>query len=261
MKSLKALFISLTFPALVCAQNSDKPAYARDNVNAVLWQQKSGEYRALAYQAYNFAYLRLTQELARYSKKPRCIVVDVDETVLDNSAFEGYELHKGVSYDQNDWLLWTSKAVADTVPGALSFLKFAAKKRVEVFYITNRGKSEYEPTLKNLQKFNFPYADAKHLLVKDNTSDKEPRRKQVAAKYNIVLLCGDNLNDFSDMFYLKDQETRNATVDKMHNIFGKRFIVVPNATYGDWEAPIYQYKKGLTEQEKADKRMEAIKGF
>ncbi|MDF3076786.1 MAG: 5-nucleotidase, lipoprotein e(P4) family [Sphingobacteriaceae bacterium] len=261
MKFLVILLGIFSTPILLQAQTDARPAYARDNVNAVLWQQKSGEYRALAYQAYNFARFGLDCALQNRSKKPRCVVVDVDETVLDNSAFEGYELHKGVSYDQNDWLLWTSKAAADTIPGALSFLKYAEKKHVEVFYITNRGKIEYEATLKNLQKFNFPFADAKHLLVKDNTSDKEPRRKQVAESYNIVMLCGDNLNDFSDMFYLKDQQSRNATVDEARQLFGTRFIIIPNPTYGDWESPVYQYKKGLTEQEKADKRMEAIKGF
>ncbi len=263
---MKILWIYLAICALPYFANGqstiqDRPVFARDNVNAVLWQQKSGEYRALAYQAYNLAQLRLAQSFAVPSKKPRCVIVDIDETILDNSAFEGYELHNGTSYNQNDWLLWTSKAIADTVPGALGFLKYAAKKGVAVFYITNRGNPELEATLKNLQIFKFPFADAKHVLVKDNTSDKESRRKQVAEKYNIVLLCGDNLNDFTGFFYLKPQDERNAAVDNMHNRFGKQFIVLPNPMYGDWEPPIYQYKKGLTEQEKADLRMGSLKDF
>ncbi|MXV17598.1 5'-nucleotidase, lipoprotein e(P4) family [Pedobacter sp. HMF7056] len=242
-------------------QAQEKPAYTRDNVNAVLWQQHSGEYRALAYQAYTLARYRLDEILKVRSAKPRCVIVDIDETVLDNAPFQGHELQKGVSYDQNDWLEWTAKASADTVPGALSFLKYAAKKNVQVFYVTNRLKTEFDATLKNLKALNFPFADEKHLLVKDATSDKEPRRKLIAEKYNIVLLCGDNLNDFSDLFYLKSDTDRSSAVDQARAWFGKRFIVLPNPMYGDWEAPLYDYKKGLTEDEKAGKRIEALKGY
>ncbi|MBE7179478.1 MAG: 5'-nucleotidase, lipoprotein e(P4) family, partial [Mucilaginibacter polytrichastri] len=194
--------------------------------------------------------------------KPKCVIVDVDETVLDNSPFQAYELQQGKDFDLKDWQEWTAKAAADTVPGAPSFLKFAAQNKVETFYVTNRGESEREATLKNLKKWNFPYADNAHLLLKSNaSSDKEPRRVFIGQKYDIVLLCGDNLNDFSSMFFTKDETARNSKTESAKAQFGRRFIVLPNPMYGDWMDALYDGKKGLTEQEKADVRMKKLKGY
>jgi len=260
-KLLATLLLLASVNATGQQTDTNRTAFARDNMNAVLWQQRAAEYRALSYQAYNIARLRLDEALRRKSGKPRCVVTDIDETVLDNSPFQGYELHNAVGYAAADWKKWTDKAVADTLPGALSFLKYAASRKVEVFYITNRSRAELESTMKNLRHYGFPNADAAHVLVKDSTSGKAARRSYVAERYNIVLLCGDNLNDLADVFYLKDQASRNAAADSLRNEFGKRFIVLPNPMYGDWEAPIYEYKKQLTEQEKAERRMEMIKGF
>jgi 5'-nucleotidase (lipoprotein e(P4) family) len=232
----------------------------RDYTNAVLWQQYSGEYRALSFQAYNFARLSLKEALWNQANtKPNCVIVDADETILDNSAFQGHEIKKGVSYVQADWTEWTGLAKADTVPGALAFLKFAATKNVETFYVTNREKADYEGTLKNLQKFGFPYADEAHLLVKTTTSDKEPRRQKILEKYNVLLLCGDNLSDFSNVFYREGKDTKEQ-VNAMQNLFGTRFIVLPNPMYGDWEKLLYQGDK-LNEVDRAKQRLDKLKTY
>ena len=256
---MKKYLIILTFgilPILTFAQKTPE----RDWTNAVLWQQHSGEYRALAFQAYNFAKLSLKEALWEQANgKPNCVIVDADETVLDNSAFQGHELKKGVSYVQSDWTAWTALAQADTVPGALSFLKFAAAKNVEVFYVTNREEADRIGTLKNLQKFGFPNADEAHLLLKTTTSDKEPRRQKIAEKYNILLLCGDNLSDFSNVFYREAKNTKEQ-VDLMQNQFGKRFIVLPNPMYGDWEKLLYSGEK-LNETERAKQRLDKLKSY
>jgi 5'-nucleotidase (lipoprotein e(P4) family) len=233
---------------------------ARDFTNAVLWQQTSGEYRALAFQAYNFAKLSLKEALLQQiNSKPNCVIVDVDETVLDNVAFQGYELKKGVSFVPEDWAKWTSLAVADTVPGALAFLKFAAAKNVETFYVTNREESEYAATLKNLQKFGFPNADDAHLLVKTTSSDKEARRQKVMDKYNVLLLCGDNLSDFANVFYREGKDTKEQ-VDAAQHLFGIKFIVLPNPMYGDWEKLLYK-GENLSEADKGKQRLDRLKGF
>lgn len=99
------LIALLLAPFFVMAQNP-----ARDYTNAVLWQQTSGEYRALCFQAYNFSRLSLKEALwADTSKKPNCVIVDIDETVLDNSAFQGHEIKKGLSYAPEDWTEWTDR--------------------------------------------------------------------------------------------------------------------------------------------------------
>ena len=232
----------------------------RDYTNAVLWQQYSGEYRALAFQAYNFARLSLKEALWDQSNgKPNCVIVDADETILDNAAFQGHEIRSGVSYVPLDWTKWTSLAMADTVPGALAFLKFAASKNVETFYVTNREKADYEGTIKNLKKFGFPNVDDAHFLIKTTTSDKEPRRQQIVEKYNILLLCGDNLSDFSNVFYRENKDTKEE-VNRLQQLFGKKFIVLPNPMYGDWEKLLYKGDK-LSEAEKAKQRLEKLKTY
>ncbi|MES2417185.1 MAG: 5'-nucleotidase, lipoprotein e(P4) family [Bacteroidota bacterium] len=255
----KRLFIIVlsAFPILSFAQALTP---ARDYTTAVLWQQTSGEYRALSFQAYNFARLSLKEALWEQANgKPNCVIVDADETILDNSAFQGHEIRKGISYVQADWTRWTGMAAADTVPGALAFLKFAASKKVETFYVTNREEADHVGTLKNLQKFGFPNADEAHLLLKTTTSDKESRRQKIMEKYNVLLLCGDNLSDFSNVFYREGKDTKQQ-VDALQNLFGTKFIVLPNPMYGDWEKPLYKGDK-LSEADRGKQRLERLKGY
>lgn len=260
MKPLFTLVaLSFLFHTTLLAQKKDDQGF-RDYTNAVLWQQHSGELRALTFQAYNFARLSLLEQLktADTSKK-NAVVVDIDETVLDNSPFQGKELQQGRSYSQADWEDWTSKGLADTIPGALGFLKYAARFNVEVFYVSNRLTAESAGTLHNLQRFGFPNADAEHLLLNSGTSDKEPRRKQIRENYNILLLCGDNLSDLSNAFYRENKNTREE-VDRVWQSFGTKFIVFPNPMYGDWEKQFYQ-GNGLKEKEKAVQRLKALKSY
>ena len=258
-KSMKKYLLILTFgilPILGFAQKTPE----RDYTNAVLWQQHSGEYRALAFQAYNFAKLSLKEALWEQANgKPNCVIVDADETILDNSPFQGHEIRKGVSYVQKDWTGWTALGQADTVPGALAFLKFAASKGVETFYVTNRDEADREGTVKNLKKFGFPNVDDKHILLKSTTSDKETRRQEILKNYNILLLCGDNLSDFSNVFYREGKDTKTE-VDKAQQLFGTKFIVLPNPMYGDWEKLLYNGDK-LTEQDRAKQRLNKLKSY
>ncbi|MET3113417.1 5'-nucleotidase (lipoprotein e(P4) family) [Pedobacter sp. CG_S7] len=252
-------FITLLLPLGILAQKNNKTGF-RDYTNAVLWQQHSGEMRALTFQAFNFARLSLLEQLKTADTlKRNCVVVDIDETVLDNSPFQGKELQKGLSYNQEDWVNWTSKGIADTIPGALGFLKFAARFNVEVFYVSNRLTSELEGTLKNLKRFGFPNADAAHLLLNSSTADKEPRRKSIMENYNILLLCGDNLSDLSNVFYRENKNTK-VEVDRAQQLFGTKYIVFPNPMYGDWEKQFYQ-GKDLKENEKAEQRIKALKTY
>lgn len=255
---LRILIIALlAMPTFASAQ---KAGQERDYTTAVLWQQTSGEYRALAFQAYNFARLSLNNALGQQQNDKRnCVIVDADETIIDNSAFQGYEIKKGKSYDPADWATWTAKSLADTVPGALSFLQYAASKNVEVFYLTNRDETDRTGTIRNLKKLGFPYIDEAHLLLKDNTSDKEPRRQKILEKYNVLLLCGDNLSDFSNVFYREGKDTKEE-VDAAKALFGTKFIVLPNPMYGDWEKPLYTGDKP-DEAEKGRQRLKRLKSF
>jgi 5'-nucleotidase (lipoprotein e(P4) family) len=156
----------------------------------------------------------------------------------------------GKEYEPQAWFEWTSMAKADTVPGAPAFLKYAASKGIQVYYITNREEREREATLKNLTQFQLPNADVQHLLLKAGTSSKEARRQQVDKDYEIVMLLGDNLADFSDLFDKKTTAKRSSVVAASSVQWGDRFIVLPNPNYGDWEGALFNYNYKLTSHQK-----------
>jgi 5'-nucleotidase (lipoprotein e(P4) family) len=254
------VILALFFPCVLHAQMSPELTAQKDYTAAVAWQQHSGEYRALSFQAYNFAKLSLNEKLKEAGAgKVNCVIVDIDETLLDNSPFSAMQVQKGIAYNPKDWSAWTSLAAADTVPGALSFLRYAASKQVETFYISNRTKADYQATLANLQRLGFPFADEEHLMLSEGTSDKEARRKRVMEQHHVLLFCGDNLSDFSNIFYREGKNTREE-VDAAMAEFGTKFIVLPNPMYGDWEKLLYK-GSNLDETEKSRQRIKGLKGF
>ncbi|MBC7948206.1 MAG: 5'-nucleotidase, lipoprotein e(P4) family [Chitinophagaceae bacterium] len=207
-----------------------------------LFQQKAAEYKALCIQAFNVARWRLDESLLISSSKPRAIITDIDETFLDNSPYAVHRALQGKDYDPATWQEWTDKGIADTLNGAHAFFQYAASRNVEVFYITNRKEAERAGTLKNLQFYKFPFADQKHLILRQPqlSSSKEDRRLSVSANYEIILLLGDNLADFSSMFDgSKTSSEREAAVAMLAAQFGRKFIVLPNTNYGGWEDAIY----------------------
>lgn len=217
---------------------------------ATAYQQRAAEYRALCYQAFNIARLRVDQKNMEKSEKPKAIMTDIDETILNNSPYEVHQLLQGKDFESASWNAWTAMGNADTMPGALHFLQYAAALGIEIFYVTNRAESEREGTLKNMKKFNFPNANNEHLLLKGKESSKEGRKQSIAAKHSIVLLMGDNMNDFSNLFEKKNPDDRMNVVNSSAAEFGNRFIVLPNPVYGDWESALYHFNYFLTPAQK-----------
>ena len=230
---------------------------------AVLWTQSSAEYRALAYQTFALARLRLDENLRRRAPRRGAVIVDADETVLDNSRFQAEMVLRGLPYEPQAWRAWCQRAEAGAVPGAVDFLTYAARRGVTVFYITNRRQSEKAGTIANLQKLGFPTVSEDTVMVREEgtPASKETRRQRVAARHRILLLIGDNLNDFSDHFSGKSISERATQVDRERAEFGSRFIVVPNPMYGDWENAVYDNKSGLSDAEKKTYRQRALKGL
>ncbi|MCX7697008.1 MAG: 5'-nucleotidase, lipoprotein e(P4) family [Bacteroidales bacterium] len=212
---------------------------------SVLWFQTSGEYKALCYQAYNVARWALDEAIKKNPGKTNLAVVfDIDETLLDNSPYEAKTILEGIKYPEG-WRDWVLQAKAAAIPGAVAFANYARERGVHVFYISNRAEEEREATKQNLLAQGFPFQGEDHLLLKKTTSSKEDRRKQVAASYEIVLLIGDNLIDFSGLYDKKSCEERNQQVVIDQNLFGTKFIVLPNPMYGDWEGCLYNYNYNL----------------
>lgn len=270
-----ASIVSTYFATISTAQQGARPAaVSADNeyqVAAILFQQKAAEYRALAYQAFNLARLRLDADFDKKNlkklpraerKRPRAIVVDIDETVLDNSPHQALMVKSRLPFTPETWYAWGERRSAKAIPGAVEFLNYAVSRGVKVFYVSNRDDVQLQATIDNLKQVGFGDVAAENVLLRTGgVSTKEPRRDSIGRKYRIVLLAGDNLDDFADVFERKSVAERFAEVDKVRAMWGDEFIVLPNAMYGTWENAIYEYGRGLTEAQKAEKRAKALESY
>jgi 5'-nucleotidase (lipoprotein e(P4) family) len=209
----------------------------QDHLQAVLWYQHAAEARALYYQAYNIACDRLaalTQNVPGSNKL--AVIVDVDETVLNNGPFEAGLIQKGRDFTQPAWEDWTKQCKAERLPGAVEFLNLAVSRNIDVFYITDRSTNEYQATAQNLRAQGFPMVDDKHLLLADDNPGKQKRRNRVENEgYTVIMLFGDSLPDFSTQFDQANSLERAAAVDKAKDEFGRKYIILPNPMYGAWE--------------------------
>ena len=215
-----------------------------------VYQQKAAEYKALCFQAYNLAMIRLDQAIEKRAQGTMAIITDIDETVLDNSMYMIHRALQGKDYESLSWSQWIERVEADTVPGAPHFLKYCASKKVEVFYITNRDEKDRNGTIKNLDAFNLPNVDDRHLIMRQGASSKEARRLEIMSAYNVVLFVGDNLADFTGDFDKKTREERDIYTTKLAAEFGNRFILIPNPVYGDWESALYNNNNNYSLREK-----------
>lgn len=250
----------------------ETPANLDYQVAAVLYQQKAAEYRALAYQAFNLARLRLDADKRNSKNLPkaerdrsRAIIVDIDETVLDNSPAQAQSIKTGRPFNMPDWYGWGKLEKAKAIAGAVEFLNYAVSNGVKVFYVSNRDEVQKPETMANLIKAGFRDVSSENVLLRQkdangrNISTKTPRRSFIAEKYRVVLVMGDNLDDFSDVFEHKSVADRFAETVRYKDDWGKLWIVLPNAMYGSWENAIYDHKPGdLTETQKAEKRAAAL---
>jgi len=228
---------------------------------SVLWYQRSAEMRALYYQCYTMAKISLDNKLkSSLPTTKNAVVLDVDETVLDNSPYEAMMIEKSVPHSQAAWKQWTKMAVAKATPGVVDFLNYARSKGVEIFFVTNRDYNDRDVTIENMKKEKIPYADTTHLLLSKGSSDKTPRYNIIAKNYKILLTIGDNLRDYKEIFGNRKINYGQNLADSLKNHFGDDFIMLPNPMYGDWEKAIYGGKYP-SEVEKNKIRRTALIGY
>lgn len=264
------------FATISTAQQGTAPQVVAGNyeyqIGAVLYMQQAAEYRALCYQAFNLAKMTLEMDEKNKKKvpkperkKPRAVVVDIDETMLDNSPAQAAGIKTNAPFSLKSWYEWGEMRKAKAIPGGVDFANFSKSKNVRIFYISNRDeKEQLQPTIDNLKAVGFPDISAENVLLRQkdkdgkNISTKTPRRDFVTTNYRIISLIGDNLNDFSDVFERKSTDERFAETDKVKDWWGTKYIALPNAMYGEWENAIYQYDNKLTEAQKAEKRINTL---
>jgi 5'-nucleotidase (lipoprotein e(P4) family) len=243
-----------------------------EDLNGVLWVQTSAEYWALASTTYDNAEVVLEQaknqkswsaaleQQPGYDNLPPAVILDLDETVLDNSSAQGQFVLDRTGYRPDAWTAWVHTVAATAIPGAQAFIARAEKDGVKVFFVTNRSLIEQPDTLKNLAALGITASDDTVLCSGENgwTSDKTARRAQIAQSYRVLLLVGDDMNDFVSTAKLTPAE-RIALAKQHADRWGKSWILLPNAMYGSWERALYP---GVTNDDDilARKRQQ-VKGF
>jgi 5'-nucleotidase (lipoprotein e(P4) family) len=241
-------------------------------LNGVLWTQTAGEFWALTSAIYSGAELALEQAMnqksgsaaleqtAGFENLPPAVILDLDETVLDNSPSQGQMVLERTFFQQDMWAAWVDKMAATAIPGAQSFLALAEKRGVKTFFITNRTAAEQGATLKNLAALGIPASDATVMCSGENgwTSDKTARRAEVAKSYRVLLLVGDDMNDFVSTAKMTPGE-RMALAKTHADRWGKTWILLPNPEYGSWERAL---TPGLTKDDEILlRKRELVKGF
>ena len=274
---LQSLFLlnSLITTEIIFAENAKKDIsdLKEQNIMSVLYQQTAAERLAGSFQTFRSAKQALDNALADSSwsalpgqdvkgKRP-AIIVDVDETVLDNTAYEARMILDGTKYPEGG-INWGKEAVATEVPGAKDFLNYAASKGVTIFYVTNRVIELKDSTKKNLTKLGIPLdQDIDTVLMRGENnwdSDKGPRRELIGDKYRVLLMVGDNLGDFVDA---KDNnlspEQRKEIVRTYSDYWGVKWFMIQNIAYGDWEGALYDFDYSLSPGEVNNARLESLK--
>ncbi len=119
------------------------------------------------------------QFLQKGQRKKPAIVLDLDETVLDNSPHQAMSVKTGKGYPYK-WDDWINKAEAEALPGAIDFLKYTESKGVDIYYISNRKTNQLDATIKNLERVGAPQATKEHILLQD---PKEKEKKNAVNSF------------------------------------------------------------------------------
>lgn len=272
---IAAKFSQLELEETICPPGTDPFPRDRNHeiLHSVLYIQTSGEYQALALQTYNIARLRLQEALADpnwtaaleqtgdYQNFPPAVLLDVDETTLDNAAFDACMAYHNTSFSPSAWSDWVALRKAKGVPGAAEFSQFAATQGVEIFYLSNRNLEQEPDTLANLLELGFAVeADGSTLLSSGEQEgwggDKTTRRSYVAQNYRILLSIGDDANNFLTGTRL-DLQARNAMIAEYADHWGEKWIALPNTMYGDWEGTLYHFES-LSPAQIRDAKLDAL---
>lgn len=265
-----AVALSLLAGPAVAAE----PVPQSDLLNAELWMQRSVEYKANSLAVYALGRIQLdkalaektwtaaTEQTGNYQDLPPAVVLDLDETAMDNSAYQAGLVTTNGEFSPKTWDAWVKAEKATAVPGAVEFTQYAESKGVKVFYVTNRNADQEEPTRRNAQALGFPMGGNvdTFLMSKEKPdwgSAKGTRRAYIAKDYRIVLLFGDNFGDFSDA-YNGSEADRLKAFEAAKEHFGRDWLMLANPGYGSFESAPFGHNFKLSADEKRAKKIGAL---
>ena len=266
-KLLQVLAITTLAMLSGCGQTTEKIT-PHEMLNATLWQQTSAEYIGVTAQTYQLAQINLDQALADtswtaaleqtgdYSGLPPAIMLDIDETVLDNGPYEARIIKKLGSYSPSSFAEWCLHENAPLVPGVKAFLDYAIAQDVIVFYYSARREKLRACTSRNMREQGLPLPDDSRLLLHTDTN-KSRYRETVAKHYRILLLVGDNLEDFVSGSK-SDPASRRQLALNHADRWGRQWIILPNSIYGHWEASMYNFDYRLPRDEQLRLKLQQL---
>ena len=258
MKSLRHIFLyCLIFFNDASFAIEVENSYQKQSLLAVLFKRTSAEYKANTFQIYSSAKSNIDKALSDkswtallnqkedYQNLPPAIILDIDETVLDNSEHQVRSIKNGTSYPIG-WKEWVSEESAGALPGVKEYLSYADAKGIKIFYVTNRTHDLEEYTRNNIKSLELPLDnDVDVLLMKNEkgwTSDKTSRRDLISKDYRVIQIFGDQLDDFMP---LQDTATtinnRKMLIDNHSNMWGEKWYMLINPMYGEWEEALYDH--------------------
>jgi 5'-nucleotidase (lipoprotein e(P4) family) len=245
---------------------------SHEDLHAVLWMQTAAEYRALTTAIYaravpvldkalqDPAWTAATEQTGTFGSLPPAVIIDLDETVLDNSAFQGQLVRDRQPYTEAAWEEWVRTGQAGAVPGAPAFIHTVEDRGVRVFYVSNRAAGQEDSTVANLRTLGVDTTGDRLLSPGEHgwTTDKSARRAFVAEHHRVLMLVGDDLGDFVAISRLSLAE-REALVDRYADRWLERWIILPNASYGSW---LRALTPGLSsDRDVLEKKLATIDGY
>jgi len=263
---------------ITLAACQEAPRDTHENLNATLWMQSAAEYRVDTASKYRQAKATLDRAIAdrRWTAateqtgdvarlRPLAVIMDLDETVLDNSAFQGELTKRRTIFNAELWDEWVAKAQATALPGAVDFIAYAESRGVTVFYVTNRTVAAEAATRRNLERLGvrLPADIDTVLTVRERpewSNEKSNRRALIAATHRILMLIGDDMGDFLSAAR-ETPENRVKAAEQYAAYWGERWVLLPNPTYGSWEAALYGREFSLKDEEILRRKWESLRGF
>jgi 5'-nucleotidase (lipoprotein e(P4) family) len=278
MMARRILVLGSVLTALLAGGVRAQEVPPNDLLLATLWTQRSVEYKATALTVFELAKIRLDQALADkgwtaapveqkgdFANLPPAVILDVDETLVDNSLYQVWMLKNNRTFSTKTWNEFCAAQVSLAIPGAVEFTKYAESKGVKVFYITNRGVETEKDTRANMEKLGFPMGGNVDTFLMQNKKDgwgsaKGTRRAVVTKDYRVLLNIGDNFGDFDDRYRSSEADRLKAYESDMA-YWGKQWLMIPNPTYGSFDSATYghDFKKPVAEQRKA--KWDVIEGW
>ena len=274
MRNLMFSGVCLLSTALIGCQQQPP---ANDQLDAVLWTQTSIEHELIYRQIFASATRQLDTALADptwdalalpprdLAGLPPAVVVDIDETVLDNVPLNARDILTNQVYSYDRWNTWVDQAKAQALPGAVEFLQAADKKGITVYYITNRKHSQVQATVHNLRLRGFPVAHNEQVLAAGTPTGgceqagygKNCRRQWVASHARVLMLAGDSFGDFVQAEHNTLADQRKAAAPYLAWL-GQRWFLLPNPTYGNWYSAPYGDQEKLPFERKRQLKQQAL---